>query len=83
MSRSHKLHKNKNYDKIDIEGIRAIIYVGHKSHFVANVKRRMYEFEWQKSVAVGSRPGEVRPEDATSLLKKRDARGKKIFILDE
>lgn len=61
----------------------AITYIGNKTIYSARVKSREYEFEWQKSVGIGHRSGEIKPEDATSLLRRRDSRGKKIFIIDE
>lgn len=63
--------------------MKAITYVGHKTMYSAKVKNREYEFEWQKSIGIGNRFGEIRPEDATSLLKRRDSRGKKIFRVDK
>lgn len=63
--------------------MKAITYVGNRTIYLAKVKNREYEFEWQKSVGIGNRFGEIKPEDATSLLKRRDSRGKKIFRVDE
>lgn len=63
--------------------MRAITYVGKRTTYLAKVKGHEYEFEWQKSVGIGNRIGEIRPQDATSLLKRRDSRGKKIFKIDE
>lgn len=63
--------------------MKAITYIGNRSIYLAKVRSREYEFEWQKSVGIGNRFGEIKPEDATSLIKRRDSRGKKIFRVDE
>lgn len=63
--------------------MKAITYVGNKTTYSTKVKNREYEFEWQKSIGIGNRFGEIKPEDATSLLKRRDSRGKKIFRVDQ
>jgi len=63
--------------------MKAITYVGKRTVYQAKVRGHEYEFEWQKSVGIGNRSGEIKPEDATSLLRRRDSKGKKIFKLDE
>jgi len=63
--------------------MKAITYVGSNSVYIAKLKNKEYEFEWQKSIGIGNRFGEIRPEDATSLLKRRDSRGRKIFRVDK
>lgn len=62
----------------------AITYIGRLPGFKANVNGRKYEFEWRKSLGVGSRADEVRPQDAQSLSQMKDRRtGKKMFFLDK
>lgn len=61
----------------------AITYIGKQTGYLANVKGRAYEFEWRKSLGVGSRGDEVRLEDAMALAQYRDRRGKKMFLLEK
>jgi hypothetical protein len=63
--------------------MKAITYVGNTTTYSTKIKNKEYEFEWQKSIGIGNRFGEIRPEDATSLLKRRDSRGRKIFRVDK
>lgn len=63
--------------------MKAITYIGKQTVYLATVRGQEYEFEWQKSVGIGNRSGEIKPEDAASLLKRKDSRGKKIFKIDK
>jgi hypothetical protein len=60
----------------------AITYIGKNSGFLAKVGKRTYDFEWQKSLGVGGRQDEVKPEHAMILSRWKDRRGKKIFFLE-
>lgn len=61
---------------------RAITYIGKTPGFIVRVNNRFYEFEWQKSLGIGSRDYEVDIDSALKLSKRRDKRGKKIFKLE-
>ena len=60
-----------------------ITYVGKSGGgFFARVGKVVYEFEWQKGLGIGNKPGEVRPEHVKKIAKWRDKKGKRIFVLD-
>jgi hypothetical protein len=61
----------------------AITYMGKLPSYNAYVNKRTYEFEWRKSLGIGSRSEEVRLEDAMALAQYRDRRGKKMFFLEK
>lgn len=61
----------------------AITYAGKLPGFTASIGGRTYEFEWRKSLGIGSRVDEVRLEDAKTLAQFRDRRGKKMFFLEK
>ena len=60
----------------------AITYIGKGSGFVAKVGKNVYEFEWQKSLGVGTRADEIPEKHAKILSKWKDRRGKKLFIIE-
>jgi hypothetical protein len=60
----------------------AITYIGKTSGFLAKIGNKIYDFEWQKSLGIGKRIGEVHPKDADILFKWRDRVGQKMFILE-
>lgn len=60
----------------------ALTYIGKTPGFVAKAGKRIYEFEWQKSLGIGGRADEVRLEDAIRLSKRRDRNGKKLFVIE-
>lgn len=61
----------------------AITYMGKLPGYTAYVNNKTYEFEWRKSIGIGSRLDEVRLEDAMALAQYRDRRGKKVFFLEK
>lgn len=61
----------------------AITYMGKLSGYTVYVNNKTYEFEWRKSLGIGSRSDEVRLEDAKALAQYRDRRGKKMFFLEK
>jgi hypothetical protein len=61
---------------------RAITYVGKNPGITVRVNKRFFEFEWQKSLGIGSRQDEVDIQSALKLAKKRDKKGRKIFRLE-
>jgi hypothetical protein len=60
----------------------AITYVGKTPGIVVRINKKFYEFEWQKSLGVGGRSGEIDIDSALKLSQRRDRRGKKIFKLE-
>ncbi len=60
----------------------AITYKGRSSGYTARLGKRVYEFEWQKSLGVGWKPDEVSREHALVLANRRDKRGKKLFFVE-
>lgn len=60
----------------------AITYKGNNSGYIAKIGKRIYDFEWQKSLGIGGRQDEVKPEHAVILSRWKDRRGKKIFFLE-
>lgn len=61
---------------------RAITYIGKTPGILVKVNKKIYEFEWQKSLGVGGRSDEVDIDSALKLSKRKDKRGKKIFKLE-
>lgn len=61
---------------------RAITYIGKTPGIIVRVNKKFYEFEWQKSLGVGGRLGEVDIDSALKLASRKDKRGKKIFKLE-
>ena len=60
-----------------------ITYVGKTGDgFFARVGKNVYEFEWQKGVAIGRKPGEIPPEHVKKIAKWRDKRGKRLVVLE-
>jgi hypothetical protein len=60
-----------------------ITYIGKAGDgYIARVGSTFYEFEWQKSLGIGRRQGEINPEHAKKIAKWRDKRGKRIFVLE-
>ena len=60
----------------------AITFTGKPSGYIAKVGRKIYEIERNKSLGVGGRKDEVKPEHAVILSRWKDRRGKKIFFLE-
>lgn len=61
----------------------AITYVGRLPGYTVALGSRTYEFEWKKSLGIGTRQDEVLPSDAASLSRMKDRRGKRLFYLDK
>ena len=61
---------------------RAITYIGRAPNKVVSIKKRVYEFEWQKSQGIGSRSDEVELAHALKMSKWRDKKGRKVFKLE-
>lgn len=61
---------------------KAITYIGKAPNKVVKIKKRVYEFEWQKSVGIGSRSDEVELAHAEKMSKWRDKKGRKVFKLE-
>lgn len=60
-----------------------ITYVGKSGDgFFARVGKIVYEFEWQKGVAIGRKSGEIHPDHVKKIAKWRDKKGKRIFVLE-
>lgn len=62
--------------------LRAITYVGRSPLKIVRFGKKSYEFEWQKSLGIGSRFDEVEFDHAKKLAKWRDKKGRKIFIIE-
>lgn len=62
--------------------MKAITYVGPGYGKVVRIKNRIYEFEWRKSIGIGSRQDEVNIDHAKKMASWRDKKGKKIFIIE-
>ncbi len=68
---------------LDLEDLVAITYIGRGPGFMHNEKQRgSWEFEWQKSIGIGGRKGEVPKDVAIKLAKMKNRRGKNLFIID-
>lgn len=61
---------------------KAITYIGYDRKKVVKIKNRVYEFEWQKSVGIGSRFDEVEYDHAIKMSKWCDKKGRKVFKLE-
>jgi hypothetical protein len=61
---------------------RAITYIGKTPGIIVRVNKKFYEFEWQKSLGIGSRSDEVDLDSALKLSERRGPKGKKIFKLE-
>ncbi len=61
---------------------RAITYIGKGSGKIVRFKKKVYEFEWQKSRGIGRRLEEVELDHAIKLSKRKTKKGKKLFILE-
>lgn len=61
---------------------RAITYIGKGSGKSVRFKKRVYEFEWQKSKGIGGRSDEVELEHALKLSKRKTKKGKSLFIIE-
>ena len=61
---------------------KAITYVGRSTVKDVRFGKKSYEFEWQKSLGIGSRFDEVKLDHAKKLAKWRDKKGRKIFIIE-
>lgn len=59
-----------------------ITYVGRTPGYVAKVGSSVYEFEWNKSLGIGRRHGEVNSSDIPKIANWRDKKGRRIFRLD-
>lgn len=59
-----------------------ITYVGRTPGYVAKVGSSIYEFEWNKSLGIGRRRGEVNSSDIPKIANWRDKKGRRIFRLD-
>lgn len=60
----------------------AITYVGRTPGKKVSIEGRVYEFEWQKSIGIGTKEDEVKFEHAKKLSRWKDKRGKKMFRLE-
>jgi len=61
---------------------KAITYIGKTPNKVVSFGEKVYEFEWQKSVGIGSRSDEVKFDHARRMSKWRDKKGHKVFKLE-
>ena len=59
-----------------------ITYIGKTPGYVVKIENKVYDFEWNKSLGIGTRLGEVHPKHTKKIAKWRDKRGKRIFILE-
>lgn len=60
-----------------------ITYIGKNTIYNVKIGKKIYEFEWNKSLGIGRRQGEVHPDHIKKIAKWRDKRGKKIFALEK
>jgi hypothetical protein len=60
-----------------------ITYVGRTPGYIAKVGNSVYEFEWNKSLGIGKRRGEVNPSHISKIANWRDKKGRRIFRLDK
>lgn len=65
-----------------MKDLTAITYIGKKTGIIANFGKATYDFEWQKSLGIGNRKEEVRPDHARSLSRWKDRRGRKMFRIE-
>lgn len=59
-----------------------ITYVGKTPGYIVRIDKKIYEFEWNKSLGIGSKIDEVDPKHAKKITHWRDKRGKRIFVLE-
>ena len=59
-----------------------ITYVGKNPGYTVRIQAKTYEFEWNKSLAIGRKNDEVHFDHAKRISKWRDKKGKRIFILE-
>lgn len=59
-----------------------ITYIGRNPGYIVRFGKTVYEFEWNKSLGIGSRKEEIHPEHVQKIAKWRDKKGKKIFVLE-
>lgn len=61
---------------------RAITYVGKGSGKIVRFKKKVYEFEWQKSKGIGNRLDEVELDHAVKLSNRKTKKGKSLFVIE-
>ena len=61
---------------------RAITYIGKGSGKIIRFKKKVYEFEWQKSKGIGNRSDEVELDHALKLSKRKTKKGKSLFVIE-
>jgi hypothetical protein len=61
---------------------RAITYIGKGSGKIVRFKKKVYEFEWQKSKGIGNRSDEVELDHALKLSKRKTKKGKNLFVIE-
>lgn len=61
---------------------KAITYVGDLDTLCIKFNNSTYDFEWQKSLGVGNKKGEIHLSHAISLSYSQDQNGNKVFILE-
>jgi len=59
-----------------------ITYIGRNSGYTAKIGSKVYEFEWQKTLGIGTRQEEVHPKHAQVFARWKDRSGRKLFILE-
>jgi hypothetical protein len=59
-----------------------ITYVGKTPGYIVRIENRVYDFEWNKGLAIGRKPDEVHPNHTKKIAKWRDKKGKRIFVLE-
>lgn len=59
-----------------------ITYIGKSPGYVVKLRSNIHEFEWNKSLGIGNRKGEIGVKDVSRIAKWRDKKGRKIFRLD-
>jgi hypothetical protein len=62
--------------------LKAITYVGKNPGFMAKIGKKIYDFEWQKSLGIGRGTSEVDPKHAAILSRWRDRGGRKMFVIE-
>jgi hypothetical protein len=60
-----------------------ITYIGKTPGYIAKVESSIYEFEWNKSLGIGKKKGEVNPLHISKIANWRDKKGRRIFRLDK
>lgn len=59
-----------------------ITYVGKNPGFTVKIDTKIYEFEWNKGLGIGTRKDEIHPDHVKKIAKWRDKRGKRIFVCE-